>query len=57
MIENQKIVVANGSACACIHGYKLKKGQRLVVNSGVASMGYDLPAAIGACFGINKEDF
>ena len=56
MIENQKIVVANGSACACIHGYKLKKGQRLVVNSGVASMGYDLPAAIGACFGINKED-
>ena len=56
MIENQKIVVANGSACACIHGYKLKKGQRLVVNSGVASMGYDLPAAIGACFGIDKSN-
>lgn len=55
MIENEKIVVANGSACACIHGYKLKKGQRLVVNSGVASMGYDLPAAIGACFGIDKN--
>ena len=56
MIENQKIVVANGSACACIHGYKLKKGQRLVVNSGVASMGYDLPAAVGACFGIDKSN-
>ncbi len=56
MEENQKIVVANGSACACIHGYKLKKGQRLVVNSGVASMGYDLPAAVGACFGIDKND-
>lgn len=55
IIENEKIVVANGSACACIHGYKLKKGQRLVVNSGVASMGYDLPAAIGACFGIDKN--
>lgn len=54
MKENDKIVVANGAACACIHGYKLKKGQRLVVNSGVASMGYDLPAAIGACFGIDK---
>lgn len=56
MIENQKIVVGNGSAAACIHGYKLKKNQRLIVNSGVASMGYDLPAAIGACFGMNKQD-
>lgn len=56
MKENDKIVVANGAACACIHGYKLKKGQRLVVNSGVASMGYDLPAAIGACFGIDQND-
>lgn len=55
MKENEQIVVANGSACACIHGYKLKKGQRLIVNSGVASMGYDLPAACGACFGINKN--
>lgn len=55
MMEYEKIVVANGSACACIHGYKLKKGQRLVVNSGVASMGYDLPAACGACFGIGKK--
>ena len=56
MKDDDKIVVANGAACACIHGYKLKKGQRLVVNSGVASMGYDLPAAIGACFGIDKND-
>ena len=56
MEENQKIVVANGSACACIHGYRLKKGQRLVVNSGVASMGYDLPAAVGACFGLGKKE-
>lgn len=56
MKEDDKIVVANGAACACIHGYKLKKGQRLVVNSGVASMGYDLPAAIGACFGIDQND-
>lgn len=54
--ENDKMVVANGAACACIHAYKLKKGQRLIVNSGVASMGYDLPAAIGACFGNEKEE-
>ncbi|MDO5851196.1 MAG: thiamine pyrophosphate-binding protein [Methanobacteriaceae archaeon] len=56
MKEKEKIVVANGSACACIHGYKLKKDQRLIVNSGVASMGYDLPAAIGACLSINNEN-
>ena len=55
MKENDKIVAGNGAACACIHGYKLKKGQRLVVNSGVASMGYDLPAAIGACLGVEEN--
>ena len=55
MKEGDKIVAANGSACACIHGYRLKKGQRLVVNSGAASMGYDLPAAIGACLAIHDD--
>jgi acetolactate synthase-1/2/3 large subunit len=29
---------------------KLKSGQRLIANTGDASMGYDLPAAIGAAF-------
>lgn len=53
--ENDKMVIANGAACACLHAYKLRKGQRLIVNSGVASMGYDLPASIGACFANNKE--
>jgi acetolactate synthase-1/2/3 large subunit len=40
-----------GNATACIVPYqagRLKKGQRLISNSGSASMGYDLPAAIGA---------
>jgi len=44
-------VVVCGNATACIVPYqaaKLKKGQRLISNSGSASMGYDLPAAIGA---------
>jgi len=53
--EGMEIVAGNGSACACIHAYKLKKDQRLIVNSGAASMGYDLPAAIGACFAIDKQ--
>jgi len=29
----------------------IKPGMRMFSNSGSASMGYDLPAAIGACFG------
>jgi acetolactate synthase-1/2/3 large subunit len=44
-------VVVCGNATACIVPYqtaRLKKGQRLISNSGAASMGYDLPAAIGA---------
>jgi acetolactate synthase I/II/III large subunit len=42
--------VVCGNATACIVPYqvgRLKKGQRLISNSGSASMGYDLPAAIG----------
>lgn len=48
--ENQITVSGNGSACvAGGHAYIIKKGQRFISNSAVASMGYDLPAAIGAC--------
>ena len=45
--------VVCGNATACIVPYqagKLKLGQRLISNSGSASMGYDLPAAIGVAF-------
>ena len=44
-------VFACGNATACIAPFQaglLKHGQRLFSNSGSASMGYDLPAAIGA---------
>lgn len=48
--ENYVTVVGNGSACVVgSHGYEIKKGQRFIINSAIASMGYDLPAAIGAC--------
>ncbi len=48
--EGQITVVGNGSACvAGGHAYIIKKDQRFISNSGAASMGYDLPAAIGAC--------
>ncbi len=43
------IVTANGSACVCYHQTGIvKEGQRVIWNSGNASMGYDLPSAIGA---------
>ena len=44
-------VVVCGNAAACIVPYqagRLRAGQRLISNSGSASMGYDLPAALGA---------
>lgn len=47
--EEQIIVCGDGTACvASFQAINLKKGQRLYTNSGCASMGYDLPAAIGA---------
>lgn len=55
--ENQITVVGNGSACVVgSHAYTIKKGQRFIINSAIASMGYDLPAAIGACISNNYEE-
>lgn len=57
-LENQITVVGNGSACVVGgHAYIIKRGQRFISNSAIASMGYDLPAAIGACVARKtKED-
>lgn len=50
-------VVSNGSACVVgSHNYVIKKDARFLINSAVASMGYGLPAAIGACLAIGKKD-
>ncbi len=55
--EGQITVVGNGSACVVgSHGYEIKKGQRFIINSAIASMGYDLPAAIGACVADHTKD-
>ena len=46
----------NGTACmSSYHSFDVKPNQRVIVNSGCGSMGYGLPAAIGACFGNNKK--
>ena len=57
MLSDDDAVVC-GNATACIVPYqaaKLKKGQRLISNSGAASMGYDLPAAIGVALARNAR--
>lgn len=52
----QTIVVGNGSACVVgSHGMCIKDGQRFIINSAIASMGYDLPAAIGSCVAEHGE--
>lgn len=51
-LEDEDLVVcANGSACViAIQAFAFKPLQRMLVNSGTAGMGYDLPAAVGAAF-------
>lgn len=53
---NAVTVVANGSASVIgSQTYVIGQGQRFLMNCGLSSMGYDLPAAIGACIANNKE--
>lgn len=48
--EGDIVVTGNGSACVVsFQAAHIKRGQRLWTNSGCATMGYDLPAAIGVC--------
>lgn len=55
---DQDAVVVTGNGSACVIGFqaaRLRTGQRLFTNSGNASMGYDLPAAIGACIARDRQ--
>ena len=55
--EGYTTVVGNGTACVVgSHGYVIKEGQRFIINSAVASMGYDLPAAVGVCTALGKQE-
>ncbi len=53
--EDQTIVLGNGTVEACLHAIHVKEHTRIISNSGAASMGYDLPAAIGSCFASGKK--
>jgi acetolactate synthase-1/2/3 large subunit len=51
-------VIVSGNASACIVPFqvgRLQMGQRMFSNSGAASMGYDLPAALGAATADHKR--
>lgn len=53
--ENDVIACSNASACVVtFQAGIIKKGQRYFANSGSASMGYGLPASIGACIANKK---
>ncbi len=49
LLQDAVTVVGNGSACVVgSQTYVIKEQSRFLINSAIASMGYDLPAAIGA---------
>lgn len=50
--DDELVVTSNGSACVCaFQAMEIKQTQRIFTNSGSASMGYGLPAAVGAAVG------
>jgi acetolactate synthase-1/2/3 large subunit len=56
-LDGDEIVVcADGTACVVtFQAAHLRRGQRLYTNSGSASMGYDLPAAVGAAVASDRR--
>jgi acetolactate synthase-1/2/3 large subunit len=57
LADDALMVAGNGSACVVLfQAGTVRDGQRIFWNSGCASMGYDLPAAIGACVAGGRRD-
>lgn len=55
--EGEVTVVANGSASVVgSQTWFVKKGSRFLMNDDLSSMGYELPAAIGACVANDKKE-
>jgi len=55
--KNSIIVTGNGIAYTSTYQtYSVREGDRVFANLGCASMGYDLPAAIGACIANDKNE-
>ena len=55
--EGSLTAVSNGACCVAGHqSYCIKEETRFIINNGVASMGYGLPAAIGLCIASGKKE-
>lgn len=55
--KNAVIITGNGIAyTSTFQTYAVRDGDRVFANVGCAAMGYDLPAAIGACLANKKEE-
>jgi acetolactate synthase-1/2/3 large subunit len=56
MAGNDALVTGNGLDCVSFYqGFKIKAGQRAFLNGNWGAMGWDLPAAVGACVGSGKR--
>ena len=54
--EDEVVVCGDGTACVtAFQAATIRSGQRLFHNSGAASMGYDLPAALGAAVALPER--
>ncbi len=54
--QDECIVSSNATACVCLYqAMRICQGQRIFSNSGSASMGYGLPAAIGAAVALQGK--
>lgn len=50
------VVTDMGTSFTCTHQtFRIKRGQRLFTSSGLASMGFGLPGAIGACLASGRQ--
>lgn len=50
MAPGEVVLTGNGTdAVSMHHSFAVKKGQRVITNYGFGAMGWDLPAAVGAC--------
>lgn len=55
--KDDVVVASNGTACVCaFQVIEMKSGQRMFSNAGASSMGYGLPAAIGAAFSRSNDE-
>ena len=55
--EDSMTVVSNGACCVVgSQAFVIKRKTRFINNNAIASMGYGLPASIGACISIGRKE-